>query len=61
MSTNISYAKTNVPTQIWLWGCVSVQLPFQKTTPSEDKDKGPENNLIDFSINEELSHTESEG
>lgn len=61
MWMRISYAKTNVPTQTWLWGCLSVQTLFQKATLSEPEDKGLESNLIDFSIHEELLHIESEG
>lgn len=61
MSESISYAKPNMPTQSCLWGCVSVPILFQKTALSEDKDKGPESNLIDFSVNKELPHSESEG
>lgn len=34
---------------------------FQKATLSEGKDKGPESNLADFSVNEELLHTDPVG
>jgi len=53
MWTRISYPKTNVPTQSWLWGCLSVPILFHKAMLSVAKDKGPEK--------EELLHTDSLG